>query len=215
MLRWPTVPAREWALNVFPKLCAEPNVKAVVLLGSTVRAAESSFDFDCLFVYSGGKPAFTRPPSEVDIRAFDAEQMDALIQSAHDLLVWSLRLGELVCEHNEYWSTLKRHWQDRLPFPSADVAEARAEKAQALLDVLRSAGDDDAVVEQLVSVLTHRARAALLRAEIFPASRPELPDQLRGISEDKLAIELQFAIRARNTIAHQLIKSSTRSPDAA
>jgi hypothetical protein len=48
-------------------------------------------------------------------------------------------------------------------------------------------GDADAVREQAVSYLTHLARAELLNAGVYPASRPELPEQLREIGDDDLA----------------------------
>jgi hypothetical protein len=46
-------------------------------------------------------------------------------------------------------------------------------------------------------LLTHRARAALLRAGVFPASRPELPAQLRQIRESTLAKDLEAALKDR------------------
>lgn len=184
---------------------------AVVLLGSAIRPADSSYDLDCLFLYRGERPVFSRPPSDVDIRGFDVERIDRFISDGHDLLVWSLRLGQVACERDGFWSKLREKWLDRLPFPSPDVAESRAEKAEEMLADLRDVGDEDAAVEQLVTALTHRARAALLRATVFPASRPEMPGQLRKIGRFELADSLDAAIRQRNALAHQVACGQSRS----
>ena len=206
--RWPSSDAREWAERAFSQLCASPDVLAVVLFGSTIRPAENSFDLDCLYIYRGEQPALPPAPMEVDIRSYHADQVDLLIESGHDLLGWSIRLGELVCERARYWTHLRANWLSRLPFPSPDVAEARAVRAERILAELREVGDEDAAVEQLLTAVTHRARAALLRAHIFPASRPELPAQLRKIGLTALADELIAAIKQRNALTHQHIGPS-------
>jgi hypothetical protein len=51
-------------------------------------------------------------------------------------------------------------------------------------------GDADAAREQALSYLTHLARAELLEKGVYPASRPELPEQLRKIGDHHLARRL-------------------------
>lgn len=213
--RWPTPQARAWASRVFPDLCRNPDVVALVLIGSSIRPAPSSFDFDCLFIYEGSRPEITLPPIEVDFRGYDANQVDQLIVSGHELLGWALRLGVLVCERDHYWTTLRGRWSNRLPMPDPAVADTRAKQAERLLHHLREAGDEDAAVEQCVTALTHRARAAILRAGIFPTSRPELPEQLRGIGAHGLARELADAIQRRNTLAQRSVDPTSRHTGAA
>jgi len=48
-------------------------------------------------------------------------------------------------------------------------------------------GDTDAAHEQALSYLAHLARAELLDRGVYPASRPELAEQLRGIGNYRLA----------------------------
>ncbi len=203
VLRWPTESARLWASHVLAEICAHPRVLAVVLLGSTIRNTDSSFDFDCLYIYTGDRPHFPAAPVEVDLRGFKAEEVERLIEQGNDLLVWSIRFGISICERDNCWTSLKRRWNEKLPFPSQEIAETRAARAERLFIDLRESGDVDAALEQLVAVLTHRARAALLRAGVFPASRPELPGQLRQIDEVGLAEALAAAIAERNTMAHR------------
>jgi hypothetical protein len=64
-------------------------------------------------------------------------------------------------------------------------------------------GDSDAAHEQLVTLLTHRAWASLLRNNVHPASRPELPDQLRSVGEQSLANSLEQALRERAKRANE------------
>lgn len=186
------------------ELCTNGNVLAVVALGSAVRPMHSAHDFDCLYIYDGTPPTIHRPPNNVDIRSFEASKVDRLIESGHDLLVWSVKFGCVVCERQSFWSKLAGSWLPRLPFPSYSVADARARRAERLLNDLQDVGDHDASVEQRLTALTHRARAALLRANVFPASRPELSNQLRQIGEEDLAATLREAIEARDALAHVL-----------
>jgi hypothetical protein len=89
------------------------------------------------------------------------------------------------------------------------VAGARAAQAERFLDELREIGDEDAAAEQLVAAATHRARAALLRAHVFPASHPELPGQLRQIGLDSLADDLTAALEKRKALTRQQAGGST------
>jgi len=204
-LRWPSSDARAWAEGAFSELCASPNVLALVLFGSSVRPVESSFDLDCLFVYQGDRPVLPAAPMEVDVRAYPADQVDRLIEEGHDLLGWCIRFGRVVCEREEYWTRLTERWQASLPFPSAEVADQRAEAAERLAAELEEIGDEDAAVEQTVSAATHRARAALIRAAVFPASRPELPAQLRQIGARRLASNLEKVLALRSALAREYL----------
>jgi len=167
VLRWPTSASRDWAIRVFPELCANRNVLAVVLLGSAIRPAESSYDLDCLFLNRGSRPVFEKPPADADVRGFDIGRVDQLIADGHDLLLWSVRFGKLVCERDDAWTTILAKWCNSLPFPSAAVADSRAEKAERLLAELQAVGDEDAVIEQLVTVIdSSRARRASSRRRV-------------------------------------------------
>jgi hypothetical protein len=203
VLRWPSSDARRWAESVLSQLCGNPNVMAVVLFGSSIRPATESFDFDCLYIYQGDRPALPRAPMEVDVRAYPAADVERLIESAHDLFVWSIRMGEVVCERDGFWTRLRESWLPRLPVLSPEIADDRAARAERILADLRDMGDEDAAVEQWVTAATHRARAALLRAGVFPASRPELPAQLREIGAHALADTLIAAMEKRRALAHE------------
>ena len=82
-----------------------------------------------------------------------------------------------------------QEWSNNLPFPSAEVARKRADVTKQRIQELVKIGDMEAALEQRISYYTHLARAALIEHGVYPASRPELPTQLRATGEVKLADE--------------------------
>src|SRR5207249_10733516 len=106
---------------------------------------------------------------------------ERLIMEGQELLGWVVRFGKLICERKDYWTKLRQQWLDRMPFPSATVAEDRVKRAWRLSQELSEMGDEDAAQEQCLVALTQEARAHLIRRGVYPASRPELPGQLRAI----------------------------------
>src|SRR5688572_20342558 len=114
--RWSTQRAQDWATQALPALCSDPHVLAVIALGSAVRQASSAYDFDCLYIYRGVRPRVYDIPHDVDLRGYEVSQVDNLISSGHDLLVWTIKFGRVVCERNKFWSTLSATWISKLPF---------------------------------------------------------------------------------------------------
>jgi hypothetical protein len=70
-----------------------------------------------------------------------------------------------------------------------------------------AAGDEDAATEQVLSMLTHRARRLLAQHRVFRRSRPELVEQLREAGEHETAVLLDGAIRQRMTPSEVLAAS--------
>ena len=66
-------------------------------------------------------------------------------------------------------------------------------------------GDEDAAQEQRLVALTQDARARLIRHRVYPASRPELPEQLLAIKEAELAETLEAILLDRE-------QASTKEP---
>jgi hypothetical protein len=194
---WPSAHAREWAFRVAADLCADPSILAFVALGSAVRPVEAAQDLDFLVVFRDSQPKLGPIPLDVDLRAYSADLVNDKIEAGHDLLGWALHFGVPICEQSSYWTDLSNDWKGRIPLPSAEKANERAARARRLVDELRAVGDWEAAAEQLVSCLTHQARARLVRVGVYPASRPELPAQLRDIGEHSLATELASALNDR------------------
>lgn len=193
--RWPSEEAREWVERFTAAACADPEVDAVVAIGSSVREiGHGKSDIDLLVIYSGPVPPRKRRHIEVDVREVRRDHVDQKVADGHDLLGWAVQFGVPICDHDGFWAGLRNGWTDRVPLPSCVTAEARSHRAEQLALELLTVGDEDAAHEQMVSTLTHRGRARLLRAGVYPASRPELPRQLRAIDEHELAGVLADAL---------------------
>lgn len=195
---WPSTPAKEWVQNWLQTWCRNSAIRAVVILGSIVRPqVKYSIDVDLLVIYENEKPQYPLPPLDVDIRSYRQRDVESLLLQGHELLCWSIRFGRVLYECDEYWTTLCDNWRDRLPFPSAGIADERAERAKRVLQDLRVIGDEEAAQEQYITMLTQTARACLIRSGTYPASRPELPGQLRAIGEQELASQFEKALQTR------------------
>ena len=160
--KWPSVLAKVWVEEFVQMAYDQADIWAIVAFGSIVRDVTHSVDVDLLFVYKFEIPILTTPPLDVDVRAYRKTDVESLVAEGHDLLCWSIRFGTVLHEKNRYWTTLHHRWARHLPLPSAGTADKRAERARRLLEDLRVIGDDDAVHEQLIAMLTHLARAHLI-----------------------------------------------------
>jgi hypothetical protein len=197
IMGWPSEDARQW-VGYFARIaCADENTAALVLIGSLARNAGAPADVDLLYIYHNHPIAYRQHPIDVDIRAYSADDIPGQLSRAQDLLSWSVRFGRLVCEHDRYWTTLTHAWCKNMPLPNPQGAEERAQRAATIYEQLRKIGDQDAAAEQLLTLLTHKAWAKLLHSRVHPASRPELPKQLRAIDEISLASELDSALKQR------------------
>ena len=189
--RWPSDEAREWVEAFVRDAGDDPRICAIVAYGSAVREVRSSGDVDPLYVFSGDGIREDIPPMDVELRGFSAEAIDQQIASGDEVLGWSLRLGIPLFGRDGYWTRLRARWTNRLPFPSAIAAEERAARALKVAEGLAAGGDEDAAHELRLSALTQQARARLIRCDVFPLSRPELPQQLASVGEWEIASELE------------------------
>jgi hypothetical protein len=195
--RWPTENARQWLAGLLRRVEGDENVLAVVAVGSAIRPGVPSEDLD-LVVLCADRTAFqVKAPIEVDLRAYDRADIDASLERGHDLLAWAVRFGVPLHDPRGTWRDIVHKWGDRLPLPDPELAERRAETALERTRELEQTGDRTAAAELRLSYLTHRARATLSRFGVYPASRPELPEQLRSIGVDSLAEELARALSER------------------
>ncbi|HEX6746698.1 MAG TPA: hypothetical protein VF092_05330 [Longimicrobium sp.] len=190
-IRWPNEEARVWVAQ----LLTDTRVAVVVIYGSAVRAVTESNDVDLLLV-ADTEPAYA-PPLDVDLHWVDAAQVDSAVAAGDEVLGWGLRFGIPLVDREGIWARLIERWGDLLPFPSAAAADERARRATTAAEGLRADGDCEAADEVLLAALTQRARARLIRAGIYPLSRPELPDQLVELGDVDLARQLTDLLNAR------------------
>jgi hypothetical protein len=109
----------------------------------------------------------------------------------------AIRFGRSIFERDQFWKDLRSRWASRLPFPLPETSIARALRFEHVARELVAMGDFEAALEQVTGMLTHQARATMLSSCIYPASRPELPMQLRSIKQYRIAEILESALRRR------------------
>ncbi len=195
--RWPSEKAKEWVKAFVLAAREDASTAAVVLVGSIVRPVAQVQDADVLCVFHDKKMECAGHPLDVDLWSYTAADVPKLIAQGNDILGWAIKFGHLLCERGRYWTRLREVWLPKLPLPSAKVALKRARKAGKLCDELRKMGAPDAAAEERLTQLTHLARARLLSHGVYPASRPELPNQLFQIGEEELAKLLSDGLRIR------------------
>jgi predicted nucleotidyltransferase len=188
VVQWPTNRARNFTRALADE---EGAVVAVVAFGSAVSGCtRTESDVDILVVYRGQRPAVL-PPPEVDVRWVDIAAFEAAIENGDDVVAWALGLGVALHDPEAFWSDAASRWKSRLPLPSLEVSAERSARARRYAEDLLAAGDDDAAAEQVLTMLTHLARATLAANGVFALSRPELPGQLRDQGEDAAATLLE------------------------
>jgi hypothetical protein len=195
--RWPSLEAKQWVNAFAERVCPDMNTRALLAIGSVVRPVERVNDVDLVFLYGTIRPPYEPHPLDVDLRIYDAREVPRLISEGHDVLSWALRFGTAICEHDDFWSTISSQWRSRAPLPNPRVADERAVKTKRILQEVSRSGDVDAAEELRLSLLTHEAWAFLLHKGVHPASRAELPAQLREVGNLALASQLAALIHKR------------------
>lgn len=197
VVAWPDEAALRWTRSLIRAAQRNSAVKAVVATGSAVRHVEFSDDLDLIVVHHAARPTLPRPPISIDLRCYRQASIVPKLAAGHSFLSWAVRFGQPLFERSRWWSRLRAEWNPRLLPPPAAESDGRAERAERHRDDLAEAGDDDAAAEMALSALTHRSRAALSGAGVFPQSRPELPGQLHQIGAHQLAEALEIALAGR------------------
>ena len=189
--RWPTKLSKSWTENLVRAARDNDSILAVVAIGSAVRPNVASVDLDLIMIAGDSMTETLKPPIEIDLRVFGVSTVDAELAAGNDLLGWAVKFGQVLHQKDAYWDGVVASWANRLPFPSPDVADRRAREAYRRFRNVFELGDSNAARELAVSYLTHVARGLLLRQNIYPASRPELPAQLRIAGVGDLARRLE------------------------
>ena len=209
ILRWPTERSRNWTRGLVNSARASRGIMAVAAIGSAVRPNLASADLDLIVIRADAEIFVDAAPMEVDLRVYSAADVDAQIGGGNDLLGWAVKFGRALFQRDQYWDELVNSWYDRLPLPSPAISRARAANAYRRLAKVLAFGDADAAQEQAVSYLTHLARAELLEKAVYPASRPELPAQLRATGNFEIAEGLDRFLRNQSPDLmqiHRLLK---------
>lgn len=196
--RWPSENARRWFADQAPLLVDNPQIVSVVLIGSVARnVAHERSDIDFYILYRGTKPSLKDRPIDVDILWQDADALDGDVKAGKELAIWAVKYGVVLWDRGDFWRRFVSKWYAHLPIPAAAPSFQRSQDAAKIAEELLEDGDEEAALEQATLALSHRARALLYSAQLFPASRPELPGQLELLGHAVLAGALRDALYAQ------------------
>ena len=216
-IRWPTLAAKQWTESFLDSARDDLSITAVIAIGSAVRPNAAAADLDLLVICREPLNLKGSRPMEVDLRVYRVDDVDRLISEGHDVLGWAVKFGQVLFQRSGYWDMTLSRWKNDLPLPSPEIPRVRArDTRRRFLNVLEI-GDLDAAHEQAISYLTHLSWAELLEHGIFPASRRELPSQLRTVDSQRLADSLETLLDGdsdRPETREQLADIVARPPEA-
>jgi hypothetical protein len=169
------------------------DAEAFALTGSTARhhrTAISDLDYHVI----GSRPASSDLADEIDIVAADAVGFCNKIRAGDDYSQWTLRYGCILFDRTGIFRSGLRLVDEERLWPDTSRKHARLPAHRKHAERLIELGDRDAAQEQVRAALTTAARAVLLDIGIFPLSRTELPEQLRGVGFGRLGAALRSTI---------------------
>ncbi len=176
----------------------ESGASGFALTGSTARARRTKIS-DLDYHVIGKRPPHNDLPDDVDVYATDEIGMWRKLNEGDDFIQWTLRFGCVLDDDGPFRGAMQKMSSGNL-WPTADQKLSRLpghiEMARRLVDM----GDRDAAQDQVRATLTSLARALLLRANVFPRARSELPAQLEGIGAGELSSWLLASICEEPTL---------------
>jgi hypothetical protein len=129
-------------------------------------------------------------PLEVDLRVYSAEKLDKQIEQGNEIICWALKFGRAIYDPAQFWIERCSKWELRIPLPSAEAARTRFESSLSRAEEMVELGDDSAADDMILSAVTQLVRKRLIQYDIFPASRPELAEQLRAAENNNALSDL-------------------------
>jgi predicted nucleotidyltransferase len=173
--------------DVIKALCSvnEDHV-SIILVGSAARnvRAEGS-DID-LLVLGSERPRIPLGFGGYHLQVSSVSDFLQNLATGEDFEAWSTRLGIVLHDAGHWADILGSKEAKQWPRWQLKVLHGarRLFSAHSFLEM----GDNSASSEELVYALGHAARGLLLRAGVFPLSRPELSQQLQTLGYPHVAI---------------------------
>lgn len=172
-------------------VCAanEGSLVSVILIGSVARSTQTSqSDLDLLVV--GEKlPVLNRHPDRLHVQALTTTQFADKLRSGDDFAAWCVRYGVPLVASSGWLQIVTS--SDANTWPDWHKKVRHAARRLTLASTLLETDDLAAAAEEMLYAVSHTARAMLLKAEVFPLSRPEIIGQLNEMGQGRLAKLLQ------------------------
>jgi predicted nucleotidyltransferase len=158
---------------------------SVVLVGSVARHTQSeNSDIDLLVVSKRPFEGLSLP-SRVHLMHSTYDDFLKQLENGEDFEAWSVRLG-VVVHDNGLWSEILIRPESKT-WPSWQKKVVHGARRLFLANKLIETGDLEAATEEMLYAVGHIARGLLLKADIFPLSRPELEDQIEALGYPHIA----------------------------
>ncbi len=149
----------------------------VILVGSAAREKQTwRSDTDFLVITPMGLPRW-RVPVDLHIHFETRETFLKKLNRGNDFEAWAVRFGKVCTDASGWWPQALADKESQV-WPDWQLKVHHARKRQSIASRMLEDGDWDAAEEEYLMFATHIARAFLLRAHVFPLSRPEMPAQL-------------------------------------
>ena len=178
---------------------------AIVLVGSVARGCSNEDSDVDLLVIGKQRPKVADGLSGLHIQVSSESEFNRNLTLGEDFEAWCLRFG-LPLYDSGIWARLRQlpviwpKWQAKIPHGAR-----RLLMASTLLEM----GDLDAATEETVYALGHVARGLLLKAGVFPLSRPELAEQVRSLGYPHLA-QIHEELRSRGRSSPKMLRLAQR-----
>lgn len=149
----------------------------VVLIGSSAREKQTwRSDIDFLVVTQMCLPRW-RVPVDLHVQLETRETFLRKLNEGNDFEAWAVRFGKICTDASGWWHQVLADKGCQV-WPDWRLKVKHARKRQSIASRVLADGDRDAAEEEYLMLAAHVARALLLRAHVFPLSRPEMPAQL-------------------------------------
>jgi hypothetical protein len=181
------------------------NAIAIVLIGSAARGKRTeSSDVDLLVIGSKTPILKTRVPG-FHVQTTSQANFLTNLGNGEDFEAWCVRYGQPMHDNGLWKEIMNSPSVNRWPEWQPKVVHGA--RRLFLAATLLRLGDKDAAREELIYVLGHAARGLLIKAGIFPLSRPELAAQLKQLGYLNLA-RLHEKLRSNDPASVSLLRQA-------
>jgi Nucleotidyltransferase domain len=190
---------------------------SVVLVGSVARHTQSENSDIDLLVISRRPFEGLSIPSRVHLMRSTYDDFLKQLELGEDFEAWSVRLG-VVVHDNGIWSEILTRPESKT-WPGWQKKVVHGARRLFLANKLIETGDLEAATEEMLYAVGHIARGFLLKADVFPLSRPELEEQIEALGYPHIASihrelrtnpdkDLRFLLRCQSYSKRLLVRLS-------
>jgi len=162
---------------------------SVILIGSVARSTQTSQSDLDLLVVAEKTPVVRRHPDRLHVQTLTMKQFADKLRSGDDFAAWCVRYGVPLLASSGWLQIVSS--SDASTWPDWHKKVRHAGRRLTLACTLLETDDLTAAAEEMLYAVSHTARAILLKAGLFPLSRPEIIGQLIETGQVRLAKLLQ------------------------